>query len=122
MQVKQTYAQEFLNEKTKTLTISYPKELNAYDMHHQFFMLHFLPEEIEEADAFIVSYPFGKPYPIVAYVKNGYIQLTIDRDCYEIELQFIHLIGDIAEIYYETEDVTLVREYLTKYYHQNKTK
>lgn len=111
----QTY--EFVNTNTNTRTFAYPKDVKFAEKE-----THFLPEEIENADGFIVSYPFNQPYPIVAHIQNDFIQLCIDRDCYEIELQFVHLIADIAEIYWDTEDVTLVREYLTKYYHQNQTK
>ena len=114
-----TTTSQFINTNTNTCTFAYPKDAESIERHS-----HFMPEEIEESDGYIVSYPYGnQDAPIVAIIKNNHVYLTIDRDCYEIEMQFIHfvvmeLVGKIAEIYFDTEDVTLVRECLVKYHNQ----
>ena len=115
--ITETY--EYVNTNTNTRTFVYPKDAESIERH-----THFMPEEIEESDGYIVSYPYGdKNAPIVAIIKNNHVYLTIDRDCYEFEMQFVHfavleLIGKITEIYFDTEDVTLVRECLVKYHNQ----
>ena len=99
---------EFHNPKTNTITIAYPNDAESIERH-----THFMLEEIEESDGYIVCYPYGdKNAPIVATFKNGIIYLTIERDCYDIEMSSIHLVGEIAEIYYDSEDIELVRKHL----------
>ena len=102
----QTY--EFINPETNTLTTTNPITEES-DIRNWYF-----PDyELENAEGYIVCYPYGhKDAPITATYGNDFIYMTIDRDCYQFEMSFIHLVGDIAEIWYDTEDVTLVREYL----------
>ena len=99
-----------------TVILSYDKYEETVERH-----THLTDEEIEDSDGYIVVYPYGqKSAPIVSTIKGKYIYLTIDRDCYEIEKEFIQILGDIAEIYFDTEDVTFIREYLAKNYNKIK--
>jgi hypothetical protein len=106
----QTYT--FHSGTSATIINAYPKDAITDER-----QTHFMPEEIEESDGYIVCYPYAdKNAPIVATIKDGFVFLTIERDCYEIEMGLVHLVGEIAEIYYDSEDIELVREHLTKYY------
>lgn len=102
----QNKTKTLVNENTKTIVIAYDINTDSPERN-----THFYPEEIAESDGYIVSYPYGEECPIVATINNETIYLVIDRDCYDIPLAELKVVGDIAEIWYDTEDVTFVREY-----------
>jgi len=90
---------------TKTNVTIYDKVNNNGD--------HFTNDELINADGFIVCHPFADDdCPISAMHKDGIVALTIERDSYDIPMDDIKKIIDICEIYYLTESIEDVRNFL----------
>lgn len=101
----------FTNPNTHTQTFAYPKTEESPER-----FTHFTPEEIEESDGYIVSYPYGDSNcAIVGTYKDGLIFITFERDCYSFKLNMLHLVGALAEIWYDTEDIDKIREHIEKF-------
>jgi hypothetical protein len=67
-----------------------------------------------ECDNYILVYPYAHlsaPLEALQY-KSGTFSIIIDRD--EYQTKDIELVYRICEIYYDTESVIDVRDYLTK--------
>jgi hypothetical protein len=69
------------------------------------------PLEFCECDNYVLVYPYGYTNaPLEVLENKGTYSVTIDRDEYITE--DIEVVYRICEIYFDSEDVTNVREYL----------
>jgi len=98
------------NPETETIVTAY-----ATNFETEYRDAFFHPSELEDADGYIVALPYGEKAPILATLKDKRIYVTFERDCYDFEMHFIHLLGDLAEIWYDTEDIDMIREFIKSY-------
>jgi hypothetical protein len=71
-------------------------------------------EYLEDIDSYILVSPYDQEAYIEAYVRNGNIYIVFERDEYEIPFDFrgLQIITAMSEIWFDTEDITEIREYL----------
>lgn len=69
---------------------------------------------LKDIEFYILVSPYKQGFHIEAYVKEGWIYITFERDDYKIEANFkgLQIISTMAEIWYDTEDIEIIREYL----------
>lgn len=67
-----------------------------------------------DIDAYILVAPYNQEALIEAYIKDGIIHIVFDRDVYEISADFrgLQIITAMSEIWFDTEDIEFIREYL----------
>jgi hypothetical protein len=72
----------------------------------------------KDAEFYLLINPYNKGCFIEASVQNGWIDITFDRDVYKIpaNLGGLEIVTIMAEIWYDTEDIEIIREYLKDVY------
>lgn len=74
-----------------------------------------LMEFAESIDYTIVIHPFGDECTIDANVSNNIIDIVFDRDIYKFEFneKGLETIARMSEIYFNTEDIVEIRNFLS---------
>jgi hypothetical protein len=73
-------------------------------------MLYLDGEDLSDVSEIVVIYPFDDVYPIYALRKNDLYEITFDRDIFSVSLEDAIT---MSEIWYKTENVIDVRNYIS---------
>ena len=104
---------------TNLITKTYFNTFDVSDVHQnkldlaiadEFDMLYLDGEDLSNVSQIVVIYPFGDVYPIYALRKDDRYEITFDRDIFSVALEDAIA---MTEIYYRTENVIDVRNYIT---------
>lgn len=69
---------------------------------------------LRDIEFYLLVSPYKKGFHIEAYVNDGWIYICFERDDYKFPANYdgLNIIANMAEIWYDTEDIEIIREYV----------